>query len=100
MSNRFASIGQATTGLPALGGVTVSRVAAAHAVEGATYQQIQGAHTVQTAKGTAMSTQLSEIEDVDVAETAIEVTSANTAYQAALQTTATVRQLSLLEFLR
>lgn len=78
----------------------ISRVSSAQAAEGATYAQVQNAQTTQTATGTALTTQLSSIEDVDMAEMAIKVTSANTAYQAALQTTARIGQVSLLDFLR
>lgn len=78
----------------------ISRIGAAQATHGAAYQQVQRAQTLQTATGTALKTQLSGIEDVDMADMALKVTSANTAYQAALQTTASIRQLSLLDFLR
>jgi flagellar hook-associated protein 3 FlgL len=78
----------------------ISRVSSAQATEGATYQQVQRAQTAQTTASTSLTTQLSTIEDVDPAQLAIEVTTANTAYQAALQTTASIRQLSLLDFLR
>jgi flagellar hook-associated protein 3 FlgL len=47
-----------------------------------------------------MTTQLSGIEDIDPAETAIKLATANTTYQAALQTTASIGQVSLLDFLR
>jgi flagellar hook-associated protein 3 FlgL len=53
-----------------------------------------------TSTGTALTTQLSGIEDIDLADMAIKVTTANTTYQAALQTTASIRQLSLLDFLK
>lgn len=78
----------------------LSQISSAQAAEGATFNQVQQAQTQQTSTGTAMQTQLSSIEDIDPAEMAIKLTTANTAYQAALQTTASVRQLSLLDFLR
>lgn len=78
----------------------ISRVSDAQAGEGATYQQVQNAQTAQTSASTSLKTQLSSIVDVDTAQMAIDVTTANTAYQAALQTTASVRQLSLLDFLK
>ena len=78
----------------------ISRVSTAQSVEGATYQTVQQAQTTQTTTGTALTTQLSGIEDADMADLAIKVSTANTTYQAALQTTATVGQLSLLDFLR
>jgi flagellar hook-associated protein 3 FlgL len=78
----------------------ISRVSSAQAVAGAITDHVDQAQTQQTANSTAMTTQLSSIEDVDMAQMAIKVTTANTAYQAALQTTASIRQLSLLDFLR
>jgi flagellar hook-associated protein 3 FlgL len=67
--------------------------------EGATYARVHTAQVAQTTAGTAMTTQLSGIED-GPAETALKLATANTAYQAALQTTASIGQISLLEFLR
>lgn len=78
----------------------IARVSTAQASEGATYQQVQLAQTTGTTRATALKTQLSGIEDADMADLAIRVTTANTTYQAALQTTARVGQLSLLDFLR
>ena len=78
----------------------ISRLSTAQATEGAAYQQVQRAQTEQTADGTAMTTRLTSITNVDMAEMAVKVTTANTAYQAALQTTASVRQMSLLDFLK
>jgi flagellar hook-associated protein 3 FlgL len=59
---------------------------------------VQRAQTAQTS-ATSSTTQLSSTEDVDPAQVAIQLTTANTAYQAALQTSASIRQLSLLDFL-
>ena len=67
---------------------------------GATYQQVRKVQTARTWAATSLKKQLSSIEDVDTLHLAIDVTTANIAYQAALQTTASVRQLSLLDFLR
>ncbi|HJQ02546.1 MAG TPA: flagellar hook-associated protein FlgL [Jatrophihabitans sp.] len=67
---------------------------------GAKYQRIQ---TVQSAANTntlQLTSQLSDLQDIDLAETVVQVTSANTAYQAALATTAKVGQISLMDFLR
>jgi hypothetical protein len=49
----------------------------------------------QTTAGTAMTTQFS-----DPAKTALDLATANTAYQAALQTAAAIGQGSLVDFLR
>lgn len=78
----------------------ISRMSAAQSTAAAQYQQVDRAQTAQVVNGTAMTTQLGNIEQVDLAEMAIKVSTANVAYQAALQTTASVRQVSLMDFLR
>ncbi len=78
----------------------LSRISAAQSTEGAAYARVQQAKTTQTTQDTAMTTQLTGIENVDLADMAIQVSTANTTYQAALQTTASVRQMSLLDFLK
>ncbi|HZC70503.1 MAG TPA: flagellar hook-associated protein FlgL [Jatrophihabitans sp.] len=85
--------------LTALDGA-LSTISSAQAAEGAAYSQVQNQQTVATDVGTNIATQLSDIQDVDIADMAVQVSAANVTYQAALQTTANVRQLSLLEFLR
>ena len=77
----------------------INTVSGAQATEGAAYQRVQVAQGVQTQTGTALKTQLSTIQDIDLADMAVQVTTANTTYQAALQTTASIRQMSLLDFL-
>jgi flagellar hook-associated protein 3 FlgL len=77
----------------------LSRVSSAQAAEGAVYQRVQVAQAAQTSRGLALRTQLSGIQAIDVASMAIQVSTANTNFQAALQTTASIRQLSLLDFL-
>jgi flagellar hook-associated protein 3 FlgL len=77
----------------------ISRVSTAQAAEGATYQSVETAQQVQTSTGTTLTSQLSNIQDIDIADMAIKVSTANVTYQAALQTTASIRQLSLLNFL-
>jgi len=78
----------------------ISAMSSAQATEGAAYQRVQSAQSVQTDTGTALAGELSGIQDIDLAKTAVQVSTANVTYQAALQTTANVRQLSLLQFLR
>jgi flagellar hook-associated protein 3 FlgL len=78
----------------------IGQVSAAQASEGAAYQRVQLAQTSGTASATALTTRLTGIEDADLADLAVKVTTANTTYQAALQTTAGIGQLSLLDFLR
>lgn len=79
---------------------SLSRLSSAQSVEGAAYSQVQLAQTAGTTKTTALKTELSGIEDADLADLAVQVTTANTTYQAALQTTASIGQLSLLDFLK
>jgi hypothetical protein len=54
----------------------------------------------QTTAGTAMTTQFSGIEETDPGKAAINLATANMAYRAALRTTASIGQVSLLDFLR
>ena len=77
----------------------LSRLSSAQAAEGTTYQQVQNTQSVQSATGTNLATQLSGLQDIDLADMTVKVATANVTYQAALQTTANVRQLSLLNFL-
>jgi flagellar hook-associated protein 3 FlgL len=78
----------------------ISQVSTAQAAEGGTYNEVQQAQSSQTTTGTALKTQLSGIVDVDFPTAAINLSSANISYQAALQTTASIRQMSLLNFLQ
>lgn len=77
----------------------VKQLSSAQAAEGAAYNRITAAQSAQTSSTLALKTQLSDLQDVDVAEQAVAVTSASVTYQAALQTTASIRQVSLLNFL-
>ncbi len=86
------SLGQLDTAL--------TRISTAQAAEGAAMQRVQAAQTAQASTSVSLNEELSGIQDIDVADMAIKVTTANTNYQAALQTTANIRQLSLLNFLR
>lgn len=90
-SSLSSSLGQLDTALNRLGG--------AQANEGATYQRVQAAATQLGTNDVALKSQLSDVQDVDIAQLAVQVTTASTTYQAALQTTANIRQLSLLQFL-
>lgn len=78
----------------------VSRISAAQATQGAAYNRIQQTQAALTTTQTGLKTELSNLQDIDIAEMAVQVTTANTTYQAALQTTAAIKQLSLLDFLR
>jgi flagellar hook-associated protein 3 FlgL len=78
----------------------MSTVSSAQSQEAASYKQVEAAQTTQTTNGTALQTQLSGLENADLASVAIQLSSANLSYQAALQTTASIRQMSLLNFLQ
>jgi flagellar hook-associated protein 3 FlgL len=77
----------------------ISNISAAQAAEGAAYQRVQVAQSAQTNTNLTITSQLSEIQDIDLPSMTIQVSTANINYQAALQTTASVRQVSLLNFL-
>lgn len=75
-------------------------LSSSQSLAGAKYQRIQ---TVQTTAGTnsiQLQSQLSDLQDIDLANMAIQVTTADAAYQAALATMAKIQQNSLLDFLR
>jgi flagellar hook-associated protein 3 FlgL len=91
-SSLSSTLGQLDSALDRLGG--------AQAREGATYQAVQAASSQLGTTDVALKTNLSSIQDIDLAQLAVQVTTASTTYQAALQTTANIRQLSLLQFLQ
>jgi flagellar hook-associated protein 3 FlgL len=109
-SDLFTLLGNISTALrtnpsslsPTLGQLdgALDRLGAAQATEGATYQQVQAASTQLGTTDVALKTELSSVQDIDLAQLAVQVTTASTTYQAALQTTANIRQLSLLQFLQ
>jgi flagellar hook-associated protein 3 FlgL len=70
------------------------------ALAGAKYQRIQNVQTTMGTNTIQLKSQLSDIQDIDLADMAVQVSTANAAYQAALSTTAKVSQTSLLDFLR
>lgn len=78
----------------------VGNISTAQAAEGATYKQVQNAQSVQASTKVALATQLSSVQDIDLPELAVQVSTAQVAYQAALQTTASIQQMSLLNFLQ
>jgi flagellar hook-associated protein 3 FlgL len=75
-------------------------VTSQQALAGAKSQRIQTMQTIASTNVIQLKSQLSDLQEIDLAEVAVDVTSANTAYQAALATTAKVSQISLLDFLR
>ena len=79
---------------------SMSTLSAQQGMAGATYQRISTAQNNIQSTSVQITTSLSGIQDADVANMAIQISSANVAYQAALQTTASIRQTSLLDYLR
>jgi flagellar hook-associated protein 3 FlgL len=79
---------------------SMATISAAQGQEGAIYQRVQSAQIVSAASQLSIKTQLSSLQDTDLASMAVQVTTANTAYQAALATTAKVQSVSLLDFLK
>ena len=77
----------------------ISQISSAQATEGASYQRVQVAQSVQSSNGLSLQTELSSIQDIDLADMAVKVSTASVTYQASLQTTASIQQLSLLNFL-
>jgi flagellar hook-associated protein 3 FlgL len=98
-TNLRTNPGGLSADLTALDGA-LTTISSAQAGEGAAYRQVQTAQGMATDVSTSIASQLSDIQDIDLAEIAVQVSSANVTYQAALQTTANVRQLSLLNFLK
>lgn len=79
----------------AINGLTSQRAAS-----GSALQRVQAAQTTGATDKITIKTNLSEIQDIDLAEVAIAMNTAQVVYQASLQTTANIRQLSLLNFLK
>ncbi|HEU5006721.1 MAG TPA: flagellar hook-associated protein FlgL [Jatrophihabitantaceae bacterium] len=77
----------------------IGQVSAAQATEGAAYQRVEIAQSVQSNNKLSLQTELSGIQDIDLADMAVKVSTAQVSYQASLQTTASIQQMSLLNFL-
>ncbi|HEX2903192.1 MAG TPA: flagellar hook-associated protein FlgL [Jatrophihabitans sp.] len=67
---------------------------------GAKYARIQSVQNNISSNTIQLKSQLSDLQDIDLADMAVQVSSANASYQAALATTAKISQTSLLDFLR
>jgi flagellar hook-associated protein 3 FlgL len=78
----------------------MSTVSTQQSFAGANYDRIETVQKTSSATALQLTTQLSGLQDVDIADMAVQVSSANIAYQAALQTTANIHQTSLLDFLK
>lgn len=78
----------------------VKTISSAQAQEGAAYNRVTTTQTAASKNTLALTSQLSGIQDIDLAAQAVAVSTAQVTYQAALQTTAAIRQTSLLDFLK
>jgi flagellar hook-associated protein 3 FlgL len=67
---------------------------------GARYNQLQQMQTAASSRAFDLTSQLSDVEDIDLPKTITELQLQQTAYQAALAATAKVVQPSLVDFLR
>ncbi|HEY3736868.1 MAG TPA: flagellin [Jatrophihabitans sp.] len=81
-------------------GASVTTMSAAQAKEGAAYNRVTVTQAAATTTNLALTTELSNIQDIDLAAQAVAVSTASVTYQSALQTTANIRQMSLLNFLQ
>lgn len=78
----------------------MQQVSASQASLGAIYNRVTVAQNNLLTDQVDRKSQLSQIQDIDIADMAIRVSSADATYQAALATTAKIRQTSLLDFVR
>ena len=65
------------------------------AASGAALARVQSAQTTQATNKVTIQSNLSDVQDIDLAEVAIQMNTAQVVYQASLQTTANIRQASL-----
>ncbi len=80
--------------------VALERLLGAAASIGARSARMQSSGQVNTDLQLTLSSQLTEVEDIDLARTIMELNQAEVGYNAALQATAKVIQPSLVDFLR
>ncbi len=78
----------------------LTKLTAARSQSGAALARVEAAQTTAATDKISIKSNLSQIQDIDLAEVAIQMNTAQVVYQAALQTTANVRQLSLLNYLQ
>jgi flagellar hook-associated protein 3 FlgL len=67
---------------------------------GARYSRVETLTTDAASRATDLTSTLSQVEDSDLAQTVTELSIAQSAYQATLQSTAKVIQPSLMDYLR
>jgi len=75
-------------------------IASDRSLAGAKYNRIQAAQATAVTHVVALESQLSDVQDIDLADMAVQVSTANAVYQEALATTAQIKQISLLDFLK
>lgn len=80
--------------------VALGSVTSARAQSGAALARVESAQATGATDKVSIQTNLSQIQDIDLAEVAIAMNTAQVVYQASLQTTANIRQLSLLNYLK
>jgi flagellar hook-associated protein 3 FlgL len=78
----------------------ISRMTTALADVGTRAERMDNADSLNAARQLTLQTQLSQVEDVDLPKTIMELNMQQTGYQAALQATAKALQPTLLDFLR
>lgn len=100
ISSTLSSTGAPPTDALANLDTALNNLSAARSASGAALSQVQSAQVTQQSNDVSLQTNKSQIEDIDLAQVAVQVNTANVVYQAALQTTANIKQLSLLNFLR
>ncbi|MGX7681042.1 flagellar hook-associated protein FlgL [Jatrophihabitans sp. DSM 45814] len=79
---------------------TTTQMSAQQGLAGAIYDRVQTSQATNASNTLQLTSQLSDVQDIDLADMAIKVSAADASYQAALATTAKVRQMSLLDFLQ
>jgi flagellar hook-associated protein 3 FlgL len=95
-TNDTAGISAGLTALAA----DATRVANAHAAVGSVYNRVDAANQAATDGELRVKTSLSDVENIDLPKVMVDLQMQQTAYQAALGSTAKVIQPSLLDFLR
>lgn len=79
---------------------SLNELSSARSASGSALARVQSAQATGATNQISIRTNLSQIQDIDLAEVAIAMNTAQVVYQASLQTTANIRQLSLLNFLK
>jgi flagellar hook-associated protein FlgK len=67
---------------------------------GARSQRVRATQTAAVPNTIALKSQLSDLQHIDLANMVVDMTTAEAAYQSALATTAKIRQISLMDYLR